>query len=71
MGKPHCTFFVDDVEAVPVETLGPGIETHPPFPSKTNLHSVQVIGPARIRLRIRERGGGTVRVKWDALGPYR
>ena len=58
MGNPHCTFFVDDVEAVPVETLGPGIETHPLFPSKTNVHFVQVIGPARIRLRIWERGGG-------------
>lgn len=58
MGNPHCTFFVEDVATVPVEMLGPEIERHPLFPQKTNAHFVQVISPARIRLRIWERGGG-------------
>ncbi|TCW82743.1 diaminopimelate epimerase [Burkholderia sp. SRS-46] len=58
MGNPHCTFFVDDVNALDVAALGPEIESHPLFPLKTNVHFVQVIDPARIRLRIWERGGG-------------
>lgn len=58
MGNPHCTFFVDDLDMVDIETLGPAIETHPLFPLKTNVHFVQVIGRAHIRLRIWERGGG-------------
>lgn len=58
MGNPHCTFFVDDVNAIDVAALGPAIESHPLFPLKTNVHFVQVIDPARIRLRIWERGGG-------------
>ncbi|EJT05436.1 diaminopimelate epimerase [Rhizobium sp. CCGE 510] len=58
MGNPHCTFFVEDLEAVDVETLGPEMESHPLFPQKTNVHFVQVLSPTRIRLRIWERGGG-------------
>ncbi|QTO21456.1 diaminopimelate epimerase [Burkholderia seminalis] len=58
MGNPHCTFFVDDVDAVDLEALGPAIETHPLFPRKTNVHVVQVIDRTHIRLRIWERGGG-------------
>lgn len=58
MGNPHCTFFVDDAEAVDVAAIGAAIEGHPLFPQKTNVHFVQVISPTRIRLRIWERGGG-------------
>jgi len=58
MGNPHCTFFVDDLDAIDIEALGPAIETHPLFPLKTNVHFVQVISRSHIRLRIWERGGG-------------
>jgi diaminopimelate epimerase len=34
------------------------METHPMFPSKTNVHFVEVISRSKIRLRIWERGGG-------------
>ncbi|AXF25015.1 diaminopimelate epimerase [Burkholderia pyrrocinia] len=58
MGNPHCTFFVDDFDAIDIEARGPAIETHPLFPQKTNVHFVQVIDRTHIRLRIWERGGG-------------
>ncbi|HDR9485226.1 TPA: diaminopimelate epimerase [Burkholderia aenigmatica] len=58
MGNPHCTFFVDDADAVDLETFGPSIETHPLFPQRTNVHVVQVVSRSHIRLRIWERGGG-------------
>ncbi|MET1078932.1 MAG: diaminopimelate epimerase [Pseudomonas sp.] len=57
MGNPHCTYFVEDLMAIDIATLGPAIETNPLFPVKSNVHFVQVIDRAHIRLRIWERGG--------------
>lgn len=58
MGNPHCTYFVEDLTAIDIATVGPGIETDPLFPLKTNVHFVQIIDRKHIRLRIWERGGG-------------
>ena len=58
MGNPHCTYFVEDLAAVDVATIGPAIETDPLFPLRTNVHFVQIIDRTRIRLRIWERWGG-------------
>ncbi|WP_425092957.1 diaminopimelate epimerase [Tropicimonas sp. S265A] len=58
MGNPHCTFFVADAEAVPLETFGPRYETHPLFPQRTNVQVAQVTGPDHIRMRVWERGVG-------------
>ena len=58
MGNPHCSFFVDDVAAVPLEKLGPTIEHDPLFPARTNVQVAQVVGPDHIRVRVWERGVG-------------
>ena len=58
MGNPHCTFFVDDAEAVDLATLGPRIETDPLFPQRTNVQVASFLGPDRIRMRVWERGTG-------------
>ena len=58
MGNPHCTFFVPDVAAVDLSTLGPATETHPLFPERTNVQVVEVTGPDRLRVRVWERGAG-------------
>lgn len=58
MGNPHCTYFVDDLNAVDIAAVGPLIEANPLFPLKTNVHFVKVIDRQHIRLRIWERGGG-------------
>jgi diaminopimelate epimerase len=58
MGNPHCTYFVDDLTAVEIATIGAAIETNPLFPLRTNVHFVRIIDRERIRLRIWERGGG-------------
>lgn len=58
MGNPHVVFFVDDVEAVPLERLGPLIEHDPLFPERVNVNIASVAGPDRIRLRVWERGAG-------------
>jgi len=58
MGNPHCTFFVEDAEAVPLENFAPRYETHPLFPERTNVQVAQITGPDRIRMRVWERGVG-------------
>ena len=58
MGNPHAIFWVDDVAAIPLETVGPLVETHPLFPEKTNVSFAEVIAPDLIKLRVWERGVG-------------
>ncbi|ASM73787.1 diaminopimelate epimerase [Pseudosulfitobacter pseudonitzschiae] len=58
MGNPHCTFFVDDAEAVNMTELGPRIEHHPLYPQRTNVQVAQITGRDRIRMRVWERGVG-------------
>ncbi len=58
MGNPHCTFFVDDAEAIPLESFGPRYEHHPLFPERTNVQVASIIGPDHIRMRVWERGVG-------------
>jgi len=58
MGNPHATFFVDDVAAIPIETLGPALEHDPLFPERANIGVAQVLAPDRIRLRVWERTAG-------------
>ena len=58
MGNPHCTFFVEDAEAIPLEQFGPRYETHALYPQRTNVQVASVIGPDHIRMRVWERGVG-------------
>jgi diaminopimelate epimerase len=58
MGNPHCTFFVDDAEAVDLASLGPATEHHPLFPERTNVQFAHLIGPDHLRMRVWERGTG-------------
>ncbi|WP_456307273.1 diaminopimelate epimerase [Paeniroseomonas aquatica] len=58
MGNPHATFFVPDLDAVPLATLGPSLETDPLFPQRANIGVVQVLTPGHIRLAVWERGAG-------------
>lgn len=58
MGNPHCTFFVEDAQAVDLATRGPQVEHDPLFPERTNVQFASVIGPDRLRMRVWERGTG-------------
>jgi diaminopimelate epimerase len=59
MGNPHCTFFVDDVAAIDLESFGAAHEHHPLYPERTNVQIAQIIGTDQIRMRVWERGVGT------------
>ncbi|WP_375342240.1 diaminopimelate epimerase [Yoonia litorea] len=58
MGNPHCTFFVDDAEAVDLEARGAEIEHHPLYPQRTNVQFASLVGPDHLRMRVWERGVG-------------
>ncbi|HWA98238.1 MAG TPA: diaminopimelate epimerase [Pirellulales bacterium] len=58
MGNPHVVFYVEDVDAIEVERIGPTIETHRAFPNRINVHFVQVHSPDEVTMRTWERGSG-------------
>ncbi|MBD2034205.1 diaminopimelate epimerase [Leptolyngbya sp. FACHB-321] len=58
MGNPHCITFVEDVAAIPLETVGPQFETHAVFPKKINTEFIQVVRSDYLKMRVWERGAG-------------
>ena len=58
IGNPHAVVFVDDVDEVAVDEIGPAIENDAMFPNRTNVEFVQVLDEGGIRVRIWERGVG-------------
>ncbi|WP_299349656.1 diaminopimelate epimerase [uncultured Shimia sp.] len=58
MGNPHCTFFVEDADAVDLESFGAAHEHHPLYPERTNVQVASLVGPDHIRMRVWERGVG-------------
>jgi len=58
MGNPHAVLFVDDVENVDLEKIGPMIETHERFPDKTNVEFIEVVNDQELKMKVWERGAG-------------
>ena len=57
MGNPHYVIFVDDLNAVNVETEGSRLEHHSRFPERCNIEFAQVKEDG-IHMRVWERGSG-------------
>jgi len=58
MGNPHAVIFVEDASAVPLSEWGPELETAQEFPSRINVHFVEIVGSSEIIQRTWERGAG-------------
>lgn len=58
MGNPHAVFFVDDVEGLELDKIGPAYENHPAFPARVNSEFVKVYDKSHARMRVWERGSG-------------
>jgi diaminopimelate epimerase len=58
MGNPHLVIWVDDVDAVELERIGPQLERHERFPRRINVHIVQRLGEDELKMRTWERGSG-------------
>ncbi len=61
VGNPHVIFFVEDCDAVSLETLGPEIEHDPLFPERVNVNVATILAPSHVKLRVWERGVGLTR----------
>lgn len=57
-GNPHCVVFVDDVDSLDLEKLGPLFERHPMFPDRVNTEFIQVLNRDEVKMRVYERGSG-------------
>lgn len=58
IGNPHVVFFVDDVDAVDLESLAPPIQALALFPDDVNVGIVQLVAEDHLRSRVYERGAG-------------
>jgi diaminopimelate epimerase len=58
IGNPHAVLQVAAVDAAPVASLGPAIESHRRFPRRVNVGFMEVVDRSDIRLRVYERGAG-------------
>ena len=58
MGNPHGVIFVDRIEDVDFDKLGPELEHHPMWPDRANIEFLQILLPSEARMRVWERGTG-------------
>ena len=58
MGNPHCVVFMDDIDNLDIEEIGPKFEHDPLFPERVNTEFVTVIDEHTVRMRVWERGSG-------------
>ena len=58
MGNPHCVVYVDDVDEVNIEKVGPLFENCPLFPDRINTEFIERVDNTTIKMRVWERGAG-------------
>ena len=58
MGNPHCVVFVDNIDGLDIEDIGPKFEHDRLFPERVNAEFVKVLDAHTIRMRVWERGSG-------------
>jgi diaminopimelate epimerase len=58
MGNPHCVVFLDEIDDLNLEDLGPRFEHHPFFPKRVNTEFIKILNPGEVRMRVWERGAG-------------
>jgi diaminopimelate epimerase len=58
VGNPHAVFFVNNVEKIDVQKIGPGFETDKLVPNKIKVECVEVKSPTQLRMRVWERNAG-------------
>ena len=58
MGVPHTVTYVDDVDTVDIEKIGPLFGKHEAFPKHTNINFAQQMDDRTVKVRTWERGAG-------------
>ncbi|MCI8948581.1 MAG: diaminopimelate epimerase [Lachnospiraceae bacterium] len=58
MGNPHAVYFMDSIDSLNLEDIGPAFEHHKRFPDRTNTEFIQIFDRNHIKMRVWERGSG-------------
>ena len=58
MGNPHAIVYMNDVDGLEIEKIGPSFENHINFPDRVNTEFVKVIDRHTVQMRVWERGSG-------------
>lgn len=58
VGNPHAVVFVENVDELDLEKIGPIFENHKLFPDRVNTEFIHVIDENTLKMRVWERGSG-------------
>ena len=59
VGNPHAVYFMEEIDSLDLERIGPGFELHERFcPERVNTEFIQVLDRRHLRMRVWERGSG-------------
>jgi diaminopimelate epimerase len=58
VGNPHCIFWVNDLDVINLERVGPMLENHPLFPERANIEMAKVVSRNHVIVNVWERGAG-------------
>lgn len=58
MGNPHAIVYLDGVDELPLEKMGPSFENHELFPDRINTEFIEVLDSENLKMRVWERGSG-------------
>ena len=58
VGNPHAVTYLNNLDSLDIEKVGPLYEHHSIFKYRANIEFVQIINPQRLIMRVWERGSG-------------
>lgn len=58
MGNPHCITFIDNIDDLEIEKIGPSFEMDERFPDRVNTEFIEIVDRNTIKMRVWERGSG-------------
>lgn len=58
MGNPHAVVFMNNVDNLDIDSIGPKFEHSPIFPERVNTEFIKVIDDHTLKMRVWERGSG-------------
>lgn len=58
MGNPHAVVFMEGIDTLKIEEIGPKFEKHERFPDQVNTEFVERMDRKNLKMRVWERGSG-------------
>ena len=58
MGNPHCVIFMEGIDYLDLESIGPLFENNPIFSERTNTEFIEIVDDKTMKMRVWERGSG-------------